>query len=137
MSETIEGGCLCGAVRYVARSAPFFSGNCHCRDCQKSSGSGFVPAMMFARDTVTIEGEPTYFRVTADSGLTNDRGFCPRCGSQLFTKLEMLPHALGVHAGTLDRPDHFRPTLEFHLASKAPWSSIDSTLPHKPRGPRD
>ena len=48
MESKYAGGCLCGAVRYATNAEPVFAGNCHCKDCQRSSGGAFVPAMLFS-----------------------------------------------------------------------------------------
>ena len=45
MSSSLTGGCQCGAVRYECAAEPLFTGNCHCRDCQRSTGSAYVPAL--------------------------------------------------------------------------------------------
>jgi hypothetical protein len=81
MSMSFSGGCLCGAVRYECFAAPMRSFKCHCRDCQRTSGSAFLPGMVVPADALKlIRGEPKYYAVTADSGHTVSRGFCPECG---------------------------------------------------------
>src|ERR1700675_1366739 len=91
INEKYSGKCLCGAIQYACTAEPAFSGNCHCKDCQRSSGGPFIPAMLFPASAVTISGTPKYFKLTADSGKFIERGFCGECGSQLFTRLEALP----------------------------------------------
>ncbi|WP_293239812.1 GFA family protein, partial [Paludibacterium sp.] len=76
-----SGQCLCGGIHYSVDVDPVFAGNCHCKDCQRTSGSAFVPAMVFPEKDVVISGEAKYFASTADSGNTHSRGFCPHCGS--------------------------------------------------------
>lgn len=132
MSVKYAGQCLCGEIRYEADGEPLFAGNCHCKDCQRSSGSAFIPAMMFRADDVVIAGAVRYFAHAAGNGHTHERGFCPRCGSQLFTRLSRLPGVLGIKAGTLDDASHYVPQLDFHAASAAPWDAMDPALPKKP-----
>ncbi|MDN4059763.1 GFA family protein [Massilia sp. YIM B02769] len=129
MAKLLSGGCLCGAVRFEASAEPVFSGNCHCRDCQRSSGSAFTPAIFVQSDQVHIQGTVKYFESRADSGNAISRGFCPECGSQLFAKLQMMPGVLGLRAGTLDTPESFRPTLDMYTASAAHWDHMDPALP--------
>ena len=59
MTENIRrytGGCLCGALRYEAEGEPLFTGHCYCTDCQKASGSGFIPFMGFTAGAVRFTG---------------------------------------------------------------------------------
>jgi hypothetical protein len=108
---------------------PLFAGNCHCKDCQRTSGSAYVPAMIFPANKVVIHGEPRYFASTSDSGNTHNRGFCPNCGSQLFARFSRLPDVLGIKAGTLNETSHYRPMLDFHVASAAAWDFMNPELP--------
>src|SRR6185436_18438881 len=103
------GRCLCGQIRFERAGPPQFSGNCHCKDCQRASGAAFTPAMMFPSAAVTITGTPKFFRSRVDSGRWIERGFCPDCGSPMFTRLEAFPDVLIVRAGVLDDPSAFQP----------------------------
>ena len=63
------GRCLCGAVRFECDEVePIMAGNCHCRNCQRSSGAACVTALFFPKDSVRITGHPCYFDVIAESG---------------------------------------------------------------------
>lgn len=136
MTTFYSGQCLCGAVRYACTAEPVFAGNCHCKDCQRSSGGPFTPAMMFAQSAVSITGTPKYFRSKADSGRSIERGFCPDCGSQLFTLLEGMQGIIGIKTGTLDDATGFKPKLDFYVASAAPWDHMDPALTKMPGSPR-
>lgn len=136
MSPKYTGGCLCGAIRYESNAEPIFQGNCHCRDCQRTSGSPYVPAMLLPESAVHIQGEPSYFESRADSGGRVKRGFCPTCGSQLFASFENLPGALGVRAGTLDEPTRFSPRMDMYVSSAASWDVMNPELPKHERAPR-
>ena len=67
-AEVVTGGCLCGQVRYAARGAPAFALNCHCRVCQKITGSGYTPVAAFAEAAVTVRGLVKYHERLGDSG---------------------------------------------------------------------
>lgn len=131
-----SGGCLCGDVRYAIDAEAAFSGNCHCTDCQRTSGGPYAPVMMFPSQAVTITGEPQYFESKGDSGSIIERGFCRTCGSQLFLKLEAIPRLLGVRAGSLDDPSLFQPGMDFYVSSAQPWDHMDPALPKRALSPR-
>jgi hypothetical protein len=102
MFEPLEGGCLCGAVRYRVTKAPLDSGYCHCRMCQKSSGAPLQASAEFPLDGFAVmRGEPKAYRSSA-SAL---RYFCPDCGSQLTFRMAENPTYLSVNLPTLDRPE--------------------------------
>jgi hypothetical protein len=136
MSDVSTGSCLCGAVRFEYSGEPAFSGNCHCRDCQRSSGGAYTPALFMPEESVSIKGTVKYYESKADSGNTISRGFCPTCGSQLFTKLEMMPNMLGLRAGTLDDPSKFHPKIDMYTASASHWDHMNPDLPKFPKSPR-
>ena len=134
MSENYTGQCLCGEIQYAVAVEPLFTGNCHCKDCQRSSGGAYIPAMIFPEAAVDIAGEAKYFESTADSGKIHSRGFCPNCGSQLFAKFSSMPGMLGIKAGTLNDTSLYAPKLDFHVASAAAWDFMNPQLPKK-QGP--
>ena len=82
MTDTLDGGCACGNLRYRMQSSPMFVHCCHCKDCQRASGTGHMSLAFFKKDDVAIRGPTASYGVTADSGNTNTRHFCPKCGSR-------------------------------------------------------
>lgn len=129
MTTMLIGGCLCGAVRYQTATAPVMAGNCHCRDCQRTSGSGYSPTFFVPGAAVTITGQVNYFESKGDSGHTVSRGFCPNCGSQLFGKVELMPGLLAIRAGTLDDPALYKPALDLYTSRAPHWDAMDADLP--------
>jgi hypothetical protein len=125
----ITGGCLCGKVRYVAQGEPQFSVNCHCRVCQKITGSGYTPVAAFSTAQVGIDGSIRYFERSGDSGCKVWEGFCPECGARLTGKAETMPGLLLIQAGSFDQPDLFRPTMDIYTAKAAHWDAMDPALP--------
>lgn len=134
MSE-FKGGCLCGAVRYECSAEPVWSGNCHCRDCQRISGGGYASTLFVPEDTVAITGEVSYFDKNGDSGHRVRRGFCPTYGSQVFGKPDILPGVLGIRAGSLDNPALYHPTMDIYTASTQSWDFMNPDLPKFPQLP--
>ena len=131
MNAKYSGQCLCGEISYSVDIEPVFTGNCHCKDCQRSSGSAFIPAMIFLEKDVVVSGEVKYFESQADSGNMHKRGFCPKCGSQLFARFSNIPGILGIKAGTLNDSSNYVPKLDFHVGSAAPWDFMNPDLPKK------
>src|SRR5689334_10729715 len=99
-----EGGCVCGAVRYACAGAPERVTVCHCRWCQRRTGSAFGTEVVFREENVSFSGiEPTRYRhVSDESGRWLDVSFCPRCGSNVGIALQAVPGIRTIPAGTLD-----------------------------------
>ena len=105
----VMGGCLCGAVRVVARGEPYRVGICHCLDCRKQHGALFHASAIFPADAVVVSGETRAFA---------GRHFCPRCGSSVFS---VSGDEVEVNLGALDAPDQFRPTYELWTIRREAW----------------
>jgi hypothetical protein len=129
MEKMFTGGCLCGAVRYECSAKPVMTGNCHCRDCQKSSGAPFVTAMAVPASALKISGDVKYYEIKAASGNAFSRGFCPECGARLFAKSSGMPLLALITAASLDDPSQFRPAMDFYISSAQPWDHMDPALP--------
>ena len=134
--DNLTGGCQCGALRYDCSAEPLFAGNCHCRDCQKASGAGYVPAFAVPDTAVKIAGAVKYYESRADSGNTFSRGFCPTCGSRVFGKSSGFPQFLLITAGSLDDPSRFKPSMDFFTASAQAWDHMNPMLPKFPKQPK-
>src|SRR5215813_12254382 len=128
MVVPFSGGCACGAIRYECAAAPAFSWNCHCRDCQRASGSAFCPVLYVPRTALTISGKSRYYEVKAESGNRVSRGFCPHCGSPVFIQAELVPELQGLWAASLDHPSLFQPQVHVWTDSAQPWDHMTPTL---------
>lgn len=104
-----EGGCLCSRVRYATLAPPQRVTVCHCRFCQKATGSAYMVEPIFsASDFVEVNGSPKiYDQVSAGSGKTVHVHFCADCGTKLWLSFERFPGAVGIYAGTFDDPSWF------------------------------
>jgi hypothetical protein len=109
-----EGGCLCGAQRYAVLKPPARVTVCHCRFCQRATGSACMVEPIFAREDLRhLRGTPaTYDAVSAGSGKRVTIHFCRDCGTKLYLSFERFPAAFGLYAGTLDDPDWIEVTPE-------------------------
>ena len=123
MSE-IKGGCLCGAVRYTARAGPALVGVCHCRDCQKFTGSAFGFLVGLPRAAFEIEGVLKTFTKPADSGRPIVRRFCPECGSSIVEEPASRPDLVIVNGGTLDDPTSVTPGIEIYCNRELSWVQL-------------
>ncbi len=123
----LTGGCLCGQVRYRSTGTPVRRFVCHCKDCQKSSGSAFHVGVTVPRDGFTIEkGEPRAYASTGDSGRKVARYFCANCGAGLYNDIELRPGFVAIKAGSLDHPELVPPTYELFTKSKMSWAQVGS-----------
>lgn len=132
---TMTGQCLCGAVCYSISGEPQMEGVCHCKNCQRQSGSSYSVLFAIANDQLTVEGEMTTYEDTSDTGNTVERHFCGKCGSPLFSTLPAQPGMTFVKAGTLDDTSHLNPQVHFWTKSSQNWVEIDSGLAQIPGNP--
>jgi hypothetical protein len=128
------GKCLCGAVSYNANADAIFGGHCYCNDCRKTSSS-HTSVVAYPLPAVSFSGELKEYACTGGSGMSVARGFCPNCGTQVYSKAEGLPSMILIKAGTLDEPETFKPAMSI-FASRAPsWDQPPSNLPAFPEAP--
>ena len=130
MREFLEGGCACGAVRYRLTSPPMFVNCCHCRDCQRQTGSAFVINAIIETDRIEmLSGEPEPVRVPTDSGRPHDIYRCPNCRIALWSDYGGRPKLRFVRVGTLDDPSMLRPGAHIFTRSRLPWVGIPADTP--------
>ena len=117
----MSGGCLCGHVRYETDASPAWTAICYCRDCQRASGSGYMPVMGVRRDAMRITGQTSSYEKPALRG-PSTRHFCPTCGSLIFGGVEGPPdQTMSVYVGTLDDPSGWRPQIAIFTKNRNPW----------------
>lgn len=120
----LEGGCRCGAIRFEVRGAPVRMLNCHCRDCQQTTGAGYAPIFVVQEAAFELTGSLRYWATTGGSGQRIERGFCPECGSQVLIRLQRAPEIVAINAASLDDPSAHRPTLDIYTGSRQPWDVL-------------
>ena len=121
MSTPFTGGCACGAIRYQCSQEPVAMLNCHCQDCQRSSGAPFASGIVVAVLATEITGTPKTHVVRGSTGGATARSFCSDCGTPLFT--------------TLDDPSGFKPMLDIWTSRSPTWVCLDPEIPHFPESP--
>jgi hypothetical protein len=105
----VTGGCLCGAVRFLAGGEPLRVGLCHCLDCRKHHGALFHGSAIFPKAAVAVTGVTRSYA---------GRFFCPRCGSSVFS---CSGDEMELNLGSLDAPSQFVPTYELWTLRKEAW----------------
>src|ERR1700758_980705 len=102
---SVAGSCSCGAVKYRLESAPMFVHCCHCRDCQRQTGSAFVlNALIEADRVIVLSGEPEQVAMPTDSGRPHDIYRCPTCKIAVWSVYGGIAKLRFVRVGTLDDP---------------------------------
>jgi len=130
MSERLEGGCACGAVRYRLESAPMFVHCCHCRDCQRQTGSAFVLNALIETDRITVlAGDPEPVPVPTDSGRPHDIWRCRTCRTALWSDYGGRAALRFVRVGTLDDAAALPPDVHIYTRSKLPWITLPKEVP--------
>ena len=122
----LEGGCLCGAVRYRIDAAPLWTGYCHCASCRRSTGA---PVTMFvgasAESAVFTKGKRAFF--ASSPGVA--RGFCAACGTPLTYESDRFPGEVHFYISTFDDPEPLRPAFHVFHKERIRWLEIADTLP--------
>jgi len=122
--QALTGHCLCGAVSYRAAGPVLFSIVCHCRDCQRASGSGGVPILGVPKPSFSCKGPVKQSRVPGGSGMPAVRNFCAECGSLLFGTPESAPEMVTLYVGSLDDSSLFAPTDALFADQRPAWAKL-------------
>jgi hypothetical protein len=120
----MSGGCLCGQVRYSANADPAFVVVCHCKNCQKQTGSAFSVLVAIPKSAMSTQGRVKTFHDTGDSGQPVERNFCPECGSPIFLEIAVMPGVAFIKTGSLDDTSWLDPKMHVYCDSKAHWVAI-------------
>jgi hypothetical protein len=131
MEESFEGGCDCRHVRYRMTARPLFVHCCHCRWCQRESGSAFALNALIESDRVQVlRGSPESVPTPSASGKGQKIVRCPHCRIALWSHYAGAGDAIKfVRVGTLDDPDRFPPDVHIFTASKQPWVVLPAGTP--------
>jgi hypothetical protein len=130
MSKTREGGCACGALRYRLESSPMFVHCCHCRDCQRQTGTAFVLNALIETARLTLlAGEVTRSVMPTDSGRPHGIDRCAACGTAVWSEYGGLATMRFVRVGTLDDPSELTPDVHIYVRSKLPWVALPDGAP--------
>ena len=130
----LEGGCSCRAVRYRMNSAPLFVHACHCRWCQRETGSAFaLNAMIEAERVRSLALAPELVDTPSESGAGQRIARCPHCRVAVWSHYAGAgPLMSFVRVGTLDQPDCLPPDIHIFTASQQPWLQLPPGTPAVP-----
>lgn len=119
MTTKATGQCLCGAVTYEAEipEKPFYAGLCHCKDCQRYTGTAFASSLMVPKDGMILKGELKFYGKDTERGTVMERGFCPQCGSNVLCRSDAWDDQYVLSAGTLDDPSVYKPRINIFTRS--------------------
>lgn len=121
MTQGAEGGCLCGAIRFVAAGAPKWTAWCHCQSCRKQTGAPVAAYAGFEFQQVRFtKAEPEVY--ASSPGV--ERSFCPRCGSTIAYRGERWPTEIHLHVGAFDDPEPFAPQGHAFAEERLGWVCI-------------
>ncbi len=130
MNDKLEGGCACASVRYRLGSAPMFVHCCHCRDCQRQTGSAFViNALIETGRIAPLAGDPQPLAVPTDSGRPHRIFRCPACQTAVWSEYGGRAKLRFVRVGTLDDPAALMPDVHIYVRSKLPWVTLPEGVP--------
>lgn len=130
-AKHFEGGCDCRLVRYRMTDTPLFVHCCHCRWCQRETGSAFVlNAMIEAERVELLSGEVEVVHTPSCSGRGQNISRCPECRIALWSTYSGAGELIRfVRVGTLDNPDCFPPDIHIYTQSKQPWVLLPAGVP--------
>ncbi len=133
--QKMSGGCLCGQVRYSATAEPALVAVCHCKNCQKQTGTTFSLVVGIPKSALSLHGNIKTFNDKGDSGQPVLRNFCPDCGSPIMSDVAVMPELTFLKAGTLDDTTWLRPTMQIYCDSAEPWVRLGGEMQSFPKMP--
>lgn len=117
--QMMNGGCQCGHIRYEIAGKPAALVVCHCKECQRQSGSAFGMSLAVSPSAFHLRsGNLKTFAMRCDSGRVKTCAFCPECGVRIYHQTE---RGMSIKAGTLDDTTSLKPSTHYWTMRKQPW----------------
>ncbi len=136
MSDTLNGSCACGLVKFVLVDAKRNIINCHCHTCRKLNGGAFSSYIAVADDNFKLhEGQDVLTRYVVTENV--DKHFCRVCGTPIYNKNRKYPGLIIVPLGALDEVGQMRPTVNIYCDSKLSWVAMQGDTRDYPQGMTD
>ena len=128
--------CHCGLLQLRCSGDPVKISMCHCRDCQRRTGSLFSVAAFFPREAVAVAaGSAQSFRRPSASGHDVTFHFCADCGSNLWWEPDRMPHLSGVAVGAFADPDFPMPEQAVWCEDRHAWLDLPPAIAAHARNP--
>lgn len=127
----LEGGCDCRYIRYRISGEPLIVHCCHCKWCQRETGSAFVINALFTTDhVINLGANPDIISTPSQSGRGQDIARCPKCHLAVWSNYGGGGQLVRfVRVGTLDEPQKFVPDVHIYTESKVPWVELPQDAP--------
>ncbi|WP_265571585.1 GFA family protein [Sphingomicrobium nitratireducens] len=122
--ETHRAACRCGQLEAVTRGEPLRVSICHCRACQKRSGSAFAAQVRFPVENVRVKGDAKSWTRTGDAGGEVEYRFCADCGTTVAYTLSSEPQSIAIPLGLFDDPYRFRPAASVYEERMHEWVEL-------------
>lgn len=128
MKSKFHGSCQCGEVTYYLTGEPLMTYACHCKDCQKRTGSAFSMGMVCAITSLKLTGQLSSWTRTSDNGNTNTRYSCENCGNIIYGKSDLSPKLVRLQPGTLDSTGEVTPEVHIWTQNAQHWLNIPDNV---------
>jgi len=125
-----SGACQCGNVTVSVNGPALRMAQCHCRDCQKASGTGHMSLVFMKQEDVEMSGDTKSYDCTTDSGNTSSRLFCPNCGSRVGGTNTGRPGLIGLPIGLFDDRSWFDPGAVVYSRTRDEWDITSTDIPN-------
>jgi hypothetical protein len=127
----VDGACHCGSITFTAEIDPEKVRICHCTDCQNSTGAAYRVNVPAIKGTFRMTGGPAkqYVKTTAESGTKRVQGFCPQCGTPIYSSPDHTTEVVGLRVGAIRQRAELKPKLQQWCRSKLDWAQDLRALP--------
>jgi len=129
-----EGGCFCGSLRFAVAGDPLDTAICHCKSCQRQTGSAFSVVIAVPRGSLSIDGSVATYDITGDNGAVSRRYFCSKCGSPIAIDPATIPEVTFLSVGTLDDTSEVKPAVQLWCESAQSWVRVSDETRNFSRG---
>lgn len=127
---TSSGSCQCGSISYqVEDKERLLTYACHCKDCQKRTGSAFSMTSLYPIEALSIDGELSVQELTSSKGIDKKRFSCSKCGNLIYSIGSDLAGFIKLQTGTLDDTSSLMPEAHLWARSIQPWISLPTSSP--------
>lgn len=126
-NQSVDGGCLCGAIKFAAKLPSKWCAHCHCSICRREHGAGYVTWVGFDDKQVELIHSDTALS-WYESSPGAERGFCSHCGSSLFFRSRRWAGELHIALGCINDAIDRQPQANVFFDRHVDWMPIDVSL---------